>query len=178
MSRYATEQEVFDDLGKLLTEAAADEKVSLRLKEADAVVQYRVTDPDATLTLDARKKSGAVVELGETKLEPEIVLSLAADTAADLLKGDLNLTAALASGAIATKGPVTKVLRLLPVMITLGDTPEAQAEPEAEPESSAESELAAEPEASAESESEPSESGPEPADAEPEPEPAPEPEAS
>jgi putative sterol carrier protein len=125
MSRFSTDQEVYDDLGKILTSAAADEGLSTRLKETDAVVQYRVTDPEATLTLDARKKSGTKVELGETKLEPEIVFSLAADTAHQLLNGELNLTAALASGEIATKGPVTKVLRLLPVTTSLGGAPEA-----------------------------------------------------
>ena len=123
MSRFATEQEVYEDLGKLLTSAAADEGLSTRLKETDAVVQYRVTDPVATLTVDARKRSGTKVELGETKLEPEIVFSLAADTAHDLLNGELNLTAALASGDIATKGPVTKVLKLLPVTISLSGAP-------------------------------------------------------
>src|SRR6476469_9999619 len=108
MSRFATEQEVYDDLGKLLASAAADEGLSARLTQTDAVVQYRVSEPTATLTLDARKKSCTNGEFGETKLEPEIVFALEADVAHDLLNGELNLTSALASGAIATKGPVTK----------------------------------------------------------------------
>lgn len=136
MSRFATEQEVYDDLGKILASAAADEGLSARLKETDAVVQYRVSEPAATLTLDARKQSGATVELGETKLEPEIVFALEADVAHDLLNGELNLTSALASGAIATKGPVTKVLKLLPVTLQLNEaeeTPEAQVSAEEPP---------------------------------------------
>jgi hypothetical protein len=92
-----------------------------------------VSEPTATLTLDARKKSGAKVELGETELEPDIVFALEADTAHELLNGELNLTTALASGAIATKGPVTKVLKLLPVTLELSKAPAAEA-PAAEPE--------------------------------------------
>jgi putative sterol carrier protein len=160
MSRFATEQEVYDDLGKILASAAADESLSARLKETDAVVQYRVSEPTATLTLDARKKSSATVELGETKLEPEIVFALEADVAHDLLNGKLNLTSALASGAIATKGPVTKVLRLLPVTLELSEATDA------EPAAPAVADVI--PEADAESSTdEPSDSSEEPA-AEPE----------
>src|SRR3954447_7257003 len=127
MSRFSTEQEVYDDLGKILSSAAADEVLSTRLKETDAVVQYRVSEPVATMTVDTRQKSGVAVELGETELEPEIVFALDADVAHELFNGELNLTSALASGAIATKGPVTKVLRLLPVTLELG---KAEAPPE------------------------------------------------
>lgn len=140
MSRFATEQEVYDDLGKILVSAAADEGLSARLKETDAVVQYRVSEPTATLTLDARKRSGTKVELGETKLEPDIVFALEADVAHDLLNGELNLTAALSSGAIATKGPVTKVLKLLPVTTSLGAAPAVEQEADAEPEPAADAE--------------------------------------
>ena len=136
MSRFATEQEVYDDLGKILASAAADEGLSARLKETDAVVQYRVSEPNATLTLDARKKSGTKVELGETKLEPDIVFALEADVAHELLNGELNLTSALSSGAIATKGPVTKVLKLLPVTLSLSEAPAVET-PAPEPETPA-----------------------------------------
>jgi hypothetical protein len=148
MSRFATEQEVYDDLGKILASAAADKGLSERLKETDAVVQYRVSEPTATMTLDARKKSETKVELGETKLEPEIVFALDGDTAHELLSGEINLTAALASGAIATKGPVTKVLRLLPVTTQLSRAPEVEAEPAApddpQPKAEVEAEVASE----------------------------------
>ncbi|HWI21171.1 MAG TPA: SCP2 sterol-binding domain-containing protein [Baekduia sp.] len=125
MARFASEQEVYDDLGRLLANAAADGDTSARLKQVDAVVQYRIKDPVATITLDARAKLEATVDLGETNLEPEIVFSLDADTARELLYGELNLTAALAAGDIATKGPVTKVLKYLPV--NLSGAPDAAA---------------------------------------------------
>jgi putative sterol carrier protein len=159
MSRFSTEQEVYDDLGKILASAAADEGLSERLKETDAVVQYRVSEPTATLTLDARKKSVTKVELGETKLEPEIVFALDGDTAHDLLSGEINLTAALASGAIATKGPVTKVLKLLPVTTQLSDAPAVESpaeQPDSAPDAAEVEEPSTEPADEAAAEQQPS----------------------
>lgn len=118
----------------MLKNAVAGGDAAARLKQADAIVQYRVTDPTATITLDARASSDMKIDLGETQLEPEIVFSLPADTAQQLFAGDLALTEALAAGDIASKGPVGKMLKLLPAIAPVSAAPApSEAAPDAEP---------------------------------------------
>jgi putative sterol carrier protein len=111
MPQYASEQELYEGLGAVLSAAATDAVLSLQLKGADAVVQHRLRDPQATVTLDARASKQPRVDLGETKLEPDVVLSMSGDTAHELWNGRLNVTLALAGGDIAAKGPVGKLLK-------------------------------------------------------------------
>ena len=58
----------------------------------------------------------AQVDLGETTLHPEVVLQLDADTAHRFWLGQLNAAVALANGDIRTRGPVAKVLGLVPLV--------------------------------------------------------------
>jgi hypothetical protein len=55
------------------------------------------------------------VDLGDTDLEPEVVMSMEADTAHLFFLGKVNVTVALARGQIKAKGPVAKILKLVPL---------------------------------------------------------------
>jgi hypothetical protein len=56
------------------------------------------------------------VDLGDTTLHPEVVLQLDADMAHRFWLGELNPAVALAKGEIRTRGPVSKVLGLVPLV--------------------------------------------------------------
>ena len=55
------------------------------------------------------------VEFGETEMEPEVVMSMEADTAHRFWLGKVNVTVALARGQIKASGPVAKILKLVPL---------------------------------------------------------------
>jgi putative sterol carrier protein len=55
------------------------------------------------------------VDFGETSMEPEIVMSMEADTAHRFWLGKVNVTMALAKGQMKAKGPVAKILKLVPL---------------------------------------------------------------
>ena len=48
-------------------------------------------------------------------MEPEVVMSMEADTAHRFWLGKVNVTVALARGQIKAKGPVAKILKLVPL---------------------------------------------------------------
>ena len=52
------------------------------------------------------------VDLGPTELEPEVVMTMEADTAHRFWLGKVNVTVALARGQMKAKGPVAKILKL------------------------------------------------------------------
>jgi hypothetical protein len=113
---FATEQDVYDTLGRLFEEMVADPELGPHFQRADTIVQYRYRDPEATITVDIRASAEPHVEFGATDLESEVVMSMDADTAHQLFLGDLNLTLALARGLIQRQGSVTKILKLVPLV--------------------------------------------------------------
>ena len=57
----------------------------------------------------------ADVDFGESEMEPEVTMSMAADTGHRFWLGGVNVTVALARGEIKASGPVAKILKLVPL---------------------------------------------------------------
>jgi putative sterol carrier protein len=132
MAHFESDAEVYDQLGGILNNLVYNSARREQLRQADAVVQFAFREPDATVTLDVRANKRPRVDLGETKLRADVVLSMDADTGRALLTGELSPTIALARGDVRTKGPVAKVLRVVPATVGAHEV-EADLEPEPEP---------------------------------------------
>src|SRR4051795_12647831 len=132
MAHFETDAEVYDQLGGILNNLVYNSARREQLRQADAVVQFAFRQPDATVTLDVRANKTPRVDLGETKLRADVVLAMDADTGRALLTGELSPTVALARGDVRTKGPVSKVLRVVPATVGAHEV-EADLEPEPEP---------------------------------------------
>jgi hypothetical protein len=113
---FASEDDVYAHLGRLFEEMVADPELAPQFQRADTIVQYRYRDPDATITVDIREGVDPSAHLGATDLEPEVVMSMDADTAHRFFLGKVNVTVALARGQIKAKGPVAKILKLVPLV--------------------------------------------------------------
>jgi putative sterol carrier protein len=108
-------QEVYDTIGELFTELAADDELAPKFRQANTIVQYQHSDPDSTITVRLKEDEPTDVEFGETEMEPEVVMSMEADTAHRFWLGQVNVTTALARGQIKASGPVAKILKLVPL---------------------------------------------------------------
>jgi hypothetical protein len=115
MALFRSEQEVYDTLGKLFLDMLDDDGLIADFRGADTVVQYRLRDPDARITVDLEQDREAAVDLGASDLEPEVVMSMDAETAHRFWLGKLDVTVALARGQIKAEGPVAKLLKLVPL---------------------------------------------------------------
>ncbi len=116
MPLFRSEAEVYEHLGRLFEEMVADAELGPQFQRADTIVQYRYRDPEATITVDIRAAVEPSAHLGATELEPEVVMSMDADTAHRFFLGKVNVTVALARGQIKAKGPVAKILKLVPLV--------------------------------------------------------------
>src|SRR4051794_12373665 len=136
MAHFESDAEVYDQLGGILNNLVYNSARREQLRQADAVVQFAFRSPDATVTLDVRANKTPRIDLGDTKLRADVVLAMDADTGRALLTGELSPTVALARGDVRTKGPVAKVLRLVPATVGAHEV-EADLEPEPEPQAPA-----------------------------------------
>jgi putative sterol carrier protein len=109
-------QELYDTIGKLFQDLAADEELAPKFRTANTIVQYQHRDPDSAITVRLKQDEPTDVEFGETEMEPEVVMSMEADTAHLFWLGRVNVTVALARGQIKASGPVAKILKLVPLI--------------------------------------------------------------
>jgi putative sterol carrier protein len=108
-------QEVYDTLGKLFQDLAQDEELAPKFRKADTIVRYEYRKPESTITVRLQEGQPGDVDFGESDMEPEVVMSMEADTAHRFWLGQVNVTVALARGQIKARGPVAKILRLVPL---------------------------------------------------------------
>jgi hypothetical protein len=116
MPYFKDAEDVYANLGRLFEDIIADDELGSRLRDTDTVVQYRMRRPDSQLTLRALRDDELRVDFGVTELRPEVVLAMDADTAHRLWLGKVNVTVALARGQISARGPVAKILKLVPLV--------------------------------------------------------------
>ena len=116
MAYFKDEQEVYDHIGKLFQDLVADDELAPKFQRANTVVQYQYRNPESQITVKMMEGEDGQVDLGPTQLEPEVVMSMEADTAHRFWLGKVNVTVALARGQMKAKGPVAKILKLVPLV--------------------------------------------------------------
>ena len=117
MPYFKDADDVYANLGLFLRQLAVDPELTDALKRVDTTFQLRLRNPDSVLTVRTPgEEREPQVDLGETTLHPEVVLQLDADTAHRFWLGELNAAVALANGDIRTRGPVSKILGLVPLV--------------------------------------------------------------
>jgi putative sterol carrier protein len=108
-------QEVYDVIGKLFADIASDDEMAPKFRKANTIVQYAYREPTSTITVRLQEGQPGDVDFGDTEMEPEVTMSMEADTAHRFWLGKVNVTVALARGQIKAKGPVAKILKLVPL---------------------------------------------------------------
>ena len=116
----------FDELhtcfGGLYDDAKRDSRIAPKIKDSHLVIQFRYEEPHAVVTINAAApptQEGAYFDVlwgDDTGLKPDIEMSMKADVAHQFWHGKVNLMAALARRQIIAKGPIPKILKLLPAV--------------------------------------------------------------
>jgi putative sterol carrier protein len=125
---FQNEQEVYDTIGKLFEDLRDDAELFPKFQEADTIVRYEFSEPESQITVKMLDGEPGQVDFGPSEMEPEVTMSMSADTAHRFWLGKVNITVALARGQIKAQGPVAKVLKLVPLVEPVFRRYEAQLE--------------------------------------------------
>ena len=116
MPYFKDADEVYQHIGKLFENLTTDEELAPRFRKANTTVQYQYRNPESQITVRLTEDDEPKVDCGPTDIEPEVVMSMEADTAHRFWLGKVNVTVALARGQMKAKGPVAKILKLVPLV--------------------------------------------------------------
>ena len=89
--------------------------VAEKLLASKLVIRFTYTDPDVVIVVDC---SGDKIDVraGDTDSKAEVNMSMSADIAHKFWFGKVNLMAALTRKQMVAKGPIPKILKLLPAI--------------------------------------------------------------
>jgi len=125
MNVFENAGQFYECVGGLMDLAGRDPVVGAKIAKSNLVIQFVYTEPDAVTTIDARpnpnRPAGQYVDVihGPCALTPDITMRMKADISHAFWHGKVNLLAAISKKDIVTKGPLPKVLKLLPAVTPL-----------------------------------------------------------
>jgi hypothetical protein len=115
MGTFKDTQQLHDVIGGFIKHASKDERIAPKLLATGLVFRFIYRDPEGVIVVDC---SGDTVDVrpGDMDTEAAIELSMEADIAHKFWFGKVNLTMALTRRKMIAKGPIPKILKLLPVI--------------------------------------------------------------
>src|SRR5512134_520448 len=122
MAVFKDYEDLFSCMGRLYDDSKRDSRIAPKIKASNLVIQFHYDDPHATVTINAATpptQEGAYFDVlwgDDTGLKPNVEMSMKADVAHQFWHGKINLMAALARRQIVAKGPIPKILKLLPAV--------------------------------------------------------------
>ena len=112
MAVFESTDKMYEVLGKLFNTLLAHQEVAEKFKAADITILFNIHDPSGQIWLDGEQG----VTCGAADLKPTITMGLSGDACHQFWLKQLTLPVALAKRQIKAKGPVPKVLKLLPML--------------------------------------------------------------
>jgi putative sterol carrier protein len=102
-------------LGGFFRQVSDTPSVADKLLASKLIIRFTYTDPDVVIVVDC---SGDTIDVrpGDTETKAEVEMSMSADIAHKFWFGKVNLMAALTRRQMVAKGPIPKILKLLPAI--------------------------------------------------------------
>ena len=113
MGYFKDADEVYEYIGGVFRRAGEDATVGPKLKAANITMQLTYTDPAAQLTVKFQEPY-EVVDGGKDETA-DVQMTMPADIAHRYWRGEYNFAVGLAKGQVKAKGPINKILKLVPV---------------------------------------------------------------
>jgi len=110
MAFFDSTAEVYEYIGGVLRAARDHPVAGPSLEAAGVVVQLRLTDPDAVMTLRFRRP--LEIRPGADDPEAELVVSMPADVADRYWRGDYNIAVGVSRGKVRAAGSLDTLFEL------------------------------------------------------------------
>jgi hypothetical protein len=113
MAYFQDADEVYRYIGGVFRQAGEDPQVGPKLKAANISMQLNYTDPPAQLTVKFAEPYEVID--GGSDDDADVKMTMPADIAHRYWRGEYNFAVGLAKGQVKAKGPINKILKLVPI---------------------------------------------------------------
>jgi len=114
MAVFESTEKMYEVLGTLFRKLLKDPVAGPKFIESDIVIKFDISEPSGVIWLS--RENGGEVICGNAALKPTIEMTLSGDSCHRFWLQELSMPVALAKGLIRAKGPMPKVIKLLPLL--------------------------------------------------------------
>ena len=115
MTVFKNSDELQKILGGFFNVLVKDPVIGGKLKDSRLVIKFNYTNPDLSITADC-SQADTKLTYNDTVTKPEVEMFMQADVAHKFWLGEVNLVMAVARRQMVVKGPIPRILKLLPVI--------------------------------------------------------------
>jgi putative sterol carrier protein len=117
MAVFKDAADVDAHLAQIFREAVGDPELGPKFAESGVVLKLHYTEPTCTLTADF---PNSTIYFDDVQAPaPNVEMFMKADVAHRFWLGKVNIAAALAKGEMRAKGPIPKILKMVPLAKTV-----------------------------------------------------------
>jgi hypothetical protein len=115
MGLFESSEKFEEVLGGFFRQLANEPKIADKLLKSNLIIRFNYSDPDLVIVVDC---SGDKIDVRphDTETKATVEMSMTADVAHKFWFGKVNLTKALTRKEMIAKGPIPKILKLLPAI--------------------------------------------------------------
>ena len=116
MPVFTNTEKMQEVLGGLFEKLLNDPDFGPKFTKADIIIKFNISEPNAELWVTPAEGSNGKVLWGKQDIKPTVEMTLSGDTCHQFWLQQISMPIALAKGLIKAKGPMPKVLKLLPLL--------------------------------------------------------------
>ncbi|MCB2186560.1 MAG: SCP2 sterol-binding domain-containing protein [Deltaproteobacteria bacterium] len=113
MPIFESTEKMYETLGDLFRTLLADPVAGPKFREADLVIRFVIDSPNGEIWLT--RENEVICGVPED-MKATVTMTLSGDTCHKFWLKQITMPVALAKGKIKAKGPMPKVLKLLPIL--------------------------------------------------------------
>ena len=115
MGLFESSEKFEEVLAGFFRQLGDEPKIADKLLKSNLIIRFNYTDPDLVIVVDC---SGDKIDVRphDTETKATVEMSMTADIAHKFWFGKVNLTKALTRKEMIAKGPIPKILKLLPAI--------------------------------------------------------------
>lgn len=115
MATFESSEKLKEILGGFFQYLADNPEIGAKLLASKMIMKFIYSDPELAITIDLTGEK-AVITFNDEEKKAEVAMSMKADVAHRFWFGKVNLVMALARREMVAKGPIPKILKLLPII--------------------------------------------------------------
>jgi len=115
MAYFQSSAELQEVLGGFFEVLFSDPVIGPKLRASKLKLQFHYSEPDLSIAADTSQEP-MQLRFDDPDFKPDVQMSMNADVAHRFWHGKVNLVMALARREMSAKGPIPKILKLLPVI--------------------------------------------------------------
>ena len=113
MPIFRDTEHFYEILGTFFEKLKDDPEIGPKVLASGLVIRFNYSEPDATITIDCPNN---VIIRGASDMKADVEMSMKVEVAHRFWLGKVNLMLAITKRDIIAKGPIAKILKLLPII--------------------------------------------------------------